>query len=326
MGCWYKTCGLSNLHIIAGTPVYVFLLEEAFREGDRCYSTAFCTPLLLPFESTYNDYGGGEDSHGAGFEYIMAGIRKALVECEVGENEYHDIAVKRDGFGENEFFESVHEHRLKIGTYDGENFIDFVMMRKDIVDDVLENLVQEKYVGGGKGTGGYGNNYDYYKFADVLADIPAFLDKTQECIKPSDEDINRYAAAGIPIDSVKELISLWCRLEDVFAWGDTNKVGWYMHRDTYRVSSIVRVHELIISLMHEGKRVDAEAILKDHLKAVYINEFMERTRKLWMPGGHEGSQSNDHDGYRALMAAMDRALIAEQAEYDEENCDEDEDE
>lgn len=320
MGCWNKTCGLSNLHIGAGTPVYVFLLEEAFREGDRCYSTAFCKPLLLPFESTYNDYGGGENSHGAGFQYILDGLSKNLIECEVGENEYHDIAVKREGFGEEAFFESVHEHRLKINTYNNEMFVDFVMMRKDIVDDILENMVQEKYVGDGEGTGGYGNNYVYYKFADILADIPAFLDKFQGMIDGSgDGPEDAEYLKSLPMKA--RLMVMGGTLDNVFEWGDSNKVGWYIHRNTYRFSSIVRTDALIVDLMIAGERAQAEAILTDHLKAVYINEFMEMTRKLWMPGGHEGSQSSDHDGYRALMAAMDRMLTAEKAYYDEENGD-----
>lgn len=32
--------------------------------------------MLLPFERTYNDYGGGEDSLGIGFDLIMAGLTK----------------------------------------------------------------------------------------------------------------------------------------------------------------------------------------------------------------------------------------------------------
>ena len=99
MGCWNKTCGLSKLHIYAGDPVYVFVIEQNL-DHDRCYSTAFWSPILAPFESVYNDYGGGENSGGVWFQHIMDGVRAKLIEQEVGENEYHDIAVKREGFGE----------------------------------------------------------------------------------------------------------------------------------------------------------------------------------------------------------------------------------
>ena len=35
MGSWNKTCGISNLHIYAGTPVYVFVLQENPNKTDR---------------------------------------------------------------------------------------------------------------------------------------------------------------------------------------------------------------------------------------------------------------------------------------------------
>lgn len=44
MGCWNKTCGLSKLHVYAGDPVYVFVLEQNLNH-DRCYATAFWSPV-----------------------------------------------------------------------------------------------------------------------------------------------------------------------------------------------------------------------------------------------------------------------------------------
>ncbi|KAI9549452.1 hypothetical protein GHT06_001852 [Daphnia sinensis] len=188
MGCWSKTCGLSNLHITAGTPVYVFVLEDS-RAGDHCYSTNLFKPLLLPFESEYNDYGGGENSSGVAFELIMDGIKSRLVEVPLGENKYHDIAITKEKFDEELFFEAVHEDRLSISSYgstDPTN-LQFVMFRKDVVDDILENRVIEKYVGDGKGTCGYGNNYISYKFADVVADVKSLLIDTRTKVDLSTE-------------------------------------------------------------------------------------------------------------------------------------------
>ena len=60
MGCWNKTCGLSNLYIKAGQEAYVFPLVKRSQDGERCYSHAFWKPMLLPFVTEYNDYGGGK--------------------------------------------------------------------------------------------------------------------------------------------------------------------------------------------------------------------------------------------------------------------------
>ncbi len=324
MGCWNKTCGLSRLHITAGEPVYVFVLEEGKDSSDRCYSTALFSPLLLPFESVYDDYGGGEDSSGPGLELILNGLRKNLIEMEQGENEYHDIPVKSDDFDATKFFEAVHEGRLSVKGWRGEpNKVDFVMIRKDVAQHIFDTWEREYYVGNGKGTGGWGNNYVFYKFADVLADIPAFMDRLESKLK-DDGDLVESAGdekAAAVIRRANLRLRLYEGLASVYAWEerDQNKVSWYMMRDTYRYSSIVHIHEAIVDLVEQDKRQEAEALLTEHLKAVYIDSFYHSTRNIWAPGCHEGSQSQDHDGYRVLVSAITKVLDAEKAEYDEEN-------
>jgi len=70
MGCWNKTCTLSNLPILADEPVYVVMLNPS-DERSRCYTTAFYRPALLPFLSYYDDYGGGYDSKGPVFDTVL---------------------------------------------------------------------------------------------------------------------------------------------------------------------------------------------------------------------------------------------------------------
>jgi hypothetical protein len=318
MGCWNKTCGLSNLHITAGSDVYVFVLEESTDKTDRCYSTAFWRPLILPFSSKYNDYGGGEESSGPGFQLIMDGIANRPVEMEVGKNEYHDIAVKSDGFGEEQFFESVHENRLFTSYRPGgkETMIDFVMMRKDIVDHILENRVIEQYVGEGKGTSGYGNSYIHYKFEDILKDMPEFLDEIIKLTTPH---------TGEGADALNRMSArmMMRGFSGVFDYNHTNRVSKWVRSDDYRFSSIVDVSEQVTELLKSDNRTKAEALLTEYLKGQYINGFMEATRKNWAPGGHEGSQSQEVDDYRLLINAMTTVLDAEKAEWDAENSDED---
>lgn len=318
MGCWNKTCGLSNLHITAGDDVYVFVLEENTDKTDRCYSTAFWNPLLLPFTSKYNDYGGGEESSGPGFQLIMDGVAKQLIEMEVGENQYHDIAVKKEGFGEEQFFDAVHENRLFSKSHRKEDgrAVDFVMMRKDVVDYILENRVIKSYVGDGKGTGGWGNNYINYKFEDILKDIPEFLDKIAPMADPA-------AAESKDPELVAALMELrFLRgMGNLFEYKHPNKVAAWLRGDDYRFSKIVNVQDAVISLLKEDRRTEAELLLTDMLKGKFIDSFMEVTRKNWAPGGHEGSQCQEADEYRLLMKAMTAALDADDAYYKESSED-----
>ncbi len=317
MGCWNKTCGLSNLHIYSGTEVYVFVLAKNTDNTDRCYSTAFYKPLLMPFYSHYDDYGGGEESHGVGFQPIMEAIKKNLIELEVGENEYHDIAVTRDKFDEALFFEAVHEHRLKVkvNRFGGEEQLEFVMFRKDIVDHILANWHRDDYVGADQGTSGWNNSYIRYGFKDIVADLPEFMSILES--KPTDTTTVEWTKA-IPPEHRMQLMATLMGFDSMFDYDDKNKVARWIRGDRYRYLNVLSVQDLIINtLMIEKDREKAETIIIDHLKAKYIDAFMHETRKVWIPGAHEGSQTDETQGYRVLCNAISEFIDKQDAERDE---------
>lgn len=312
MGCWNKTCGLSNLHIYAGTPVYVFVLEDATTRKDHCYTTSLFKPLLLPFTSEYNDYGGGENSSGVGFELIMNSIKSQLVEMPLGDNEYHDIAVTKEDFNEKLFFDAVHEDRLfvKTGYRDEQAMVTFTMFRKDIVDAILDQREIEEYVGDGKGTCGWGKNYVRFKFDDIAASVRPLLE--QLSLDFSNLGDSRFYI----VDAIDKYRSKY------------RAARWLSMGDNYRYSHLVNVRSLISSGIQRATpdALDrAEQLAIEYLKGVFIDSFMEDTRKTWIPGGHEGSQSADIDAHRLLANTVIAALDREHEEFLEETS-EDEDE
>ena len=309
MGSWSKTCGLSNLHIHAGTPVYVFVLEENQNRSDTCYTTGLYRPVLLPFESVYNDYGGGCDSGGIGFNLIMESIRQVLVEVPQGKNQYHDIAVTKAEFGESLFFDAVHESRLQIYGNKGATVpVTFTMFRKDIVDAVLENRVLERYVGNNAGTCGWGKNYVRYKFSDIVDSVGPLFDAFVDESNP--EKGKFYIMDVIHKYRDQYLAAMWLN---------------YCH---YRYSQLVDVKK-IISVELQRSTPDALAHAKElaleYLKGLFIESFMEDTRKTWIPSGHEGSQSAVSSAHRLLANTVIAALDRERAEWEAETL-EDEDE
>lgn len=314
MGCWNKTCGLSNLHITAGEDVYVFVLEQN-PHHDRCYTTAFYRPVLLPFYSKYNDYGGGEDCQGIGLTLILEGIKQELEPTALSKVKRSGVSAEQDNFDEELFFEAVHEGVLRTRPSFGiSREIDFVMFRKDIVDDIIANWTREYYVGEGKGTSGWNNSYVSYTFQDVLNDVPAFLDRVDA--KLNDTSDAGYLD-GMTDQEKRAFVKISLDLGSVFEWRDPNKVSWFVGRDNHRYSYLVRPGKLIINAVANNNRQLAENLLIDHLKAVYLDSFMDSARKLWMPAGHEGSQSNQHSGYWALINAMSRALDQEWVDNDD---------
>jgi len=284
MGSWNKTCGLSNLHIHYGTPVYVFVLEENIKRRNYCDTTPFFKPLLLPFKSTYNDYGDGKNSHGVALPYILQALKEKLIEQPTGENPCHDIPVIRAKFNEKLFWDAVCERRLFTNNYKGEpQEVNFAMMRKDIVDYVLKNWRFPQYTASGSETTG---------FPDVLRDKQEVLDIVEKATKTDD-----HTHFGI--------------FDIAFAKGRDNAIHRLMRGVDYRYSNLVEIRHLIYDLIKHNNRTEAESILDGHIKALFIDSFMESTRKVWTPGALEGSQNSDHLGYHILNDAINNALAEE---------------
>jgi len=297
MGCWYKTCGLSGLHIFEGNPVYVFMLEQN-PTYEQTYTTGMFAPLLLPFEAEYDEYGGVENCTGF-VDMVVNGVRDQLIEMDQGDNEYHDIPVHRNGFNVEKMINAAQEGRLFTRYYmGGSRRTDFVCFRKDVVDDILDSHVIEQYVGEKYGNCGHRNCYIRYKFSDVVSDIPVYVNELVEYNRTAPE------MHGMPL------------LYGMHPASST-KVAKYIHENGYRYSSLVRVTWEIGELIKTGDVETATELVRYYLIGSFIDNFMDQTRKLWVPGGHEGSQNQDTSGYRTLIDVIGRSMDRDRATMDD---------
>lgn len=302
MGCWNKTCGISNLPIFWGEEVYAFLIEKNTDEKDRCYATSLWKPMFLHFQCEYNDYGAGEKSDKF-LPYILEGVKQYMVEMPLGENKFHDIEVSKDGMNERLLFDAVHEGRLKIDRV-GEHQLDIVMLRKDIVDDILANYAINQYVGAGKGNCGYDNMYIQYRFADVANEIDDVLDFVIEKTL-SHDDIDRF------------MFSLTSIFESYQRENKNSRLAAYLSDTTYRFCNIVNYNDLILKTLTQG-RAEAKDIVYNILRGAFINWYFDQIRKIWAPGCHEGSQSAEYDAYKTLLNAIHTSIDKREQESDEE--------
>lgn len=303
MGSWNKTCGLSNLPIMANESVYVWVLQRNHNRTSQCETSWLYSPVSLSFMAKYNDYGSGENCTGVGVEILMNAINANLVEMPQGANAYHDIAVAKDNFDIDLFFSAVQEGRLYI-DWEGKRQLDFVMMREDVVNHILENHSIEVYCGTNKGNTGYDNAYKVIKFQDVLNDLSALLDKFRS------EDLVP-GITGVMKNSFKIEAALRA------SWQEQNHAGIYLyHVDNRSLTGWFNMKEFIIDNMDNHALL--LTVLTNILKFSWINQFMTATRKTWMPGGHEGSQDFDLDPYRSLMSAISAAMDNIDKLYQEE--------
>lgn len=279
MGCWNKTCGLTGLYIRDSEPVYVFVMEKNDTETSRCYTTAYWSPCLLPFQSKYNDYGGGYDSHGFSFDLIMKRFKKAVREVEP-ESEYDPFHLKRSEFDEKMFFDAAHEQKLYLDESNVK--CDFVMMRKDIVDNILNNWNQDIW-----SNGKYMENTTYN---DFVKDIPEFL-------------------TVIATYMTKNTRMYMSSFDHVFPRESENMVNLFLNRDLYKYSyNILQYRSNLIEYIRNGEFEKAAEYIKTFLIGYVIDCFMSDTRKCWIPAAHEGSQSQSEHAYRFLNKTIQHFL------------------
>lgn len=333
MGCWNKTCGLSRLPIHASRAVYMVPIVQAPYQG-RCYSTDMWTPTDIAVVGEYNDYGGGENMEPVAMGYVVEAIRKNLVEREVGENKYHDIAVNKSGFSEEMFFEAVHESRLQVKIpHSASHFdVDMVMIRKDVVDHFKENYVFKEYVGEGKGNGGYGNSYFQYKWSDLLLTVNTSLEFMQKHLKESaivlkDSDFKEGATEegkaklrkAMVMMGVRSLPSRWDVREnkEILAYSSLRYSIDRMGCAGDRLFPTAIGKDLCSALLEDDME-KARSLAAHMLEMDFIMTCYNVTRNLWTPMLGEGSQFDDYQGYEILANAVHAASEANKTSWEEE--------
>lgn len=315
MGSWNNTCGLTNLPIHSGEAVYVFPIKERdlSRYRSHCYSTALYQPVIIPFVADYNDYGAGEDCKGVALNLTMEELRRELVELEVGENQYHDIAVKRDAFDVDLFFEAVHENRLFVrGMGENNRPIFFTMVRKDVADRMWNEWTFDMWKGsegvvpeGFESDKYYIKNVTYAKLATLLPEFISNVANMFKALGTEDKMVARYIRRDL-FASEKHVLSNTFRAFENFEFWD-----------------LLNGRECIFNYIEAGEFDKAEEFVRSFMMGVMINSMMESTRRVWLPVMHMGSQSEEHAEYRLLHKLADEVINARESRYEDDEAEDD---
>lgn len=329
MGCWNGTCALTSLPITSGTEIYIFPVVETMGEPSYCYTCALWTPMSLSFQGTYNDYGAAEDCHGVALPFIIDTIKQRLVEVDVGENEYHDIAVVREGFDLDAFFESTHEQRLKVKNpmagYEGHpKYLDmnFAMVRKDVIDrlwtDYKFNMWKPK---NWKETSEFETDQYYIKnisYTKMFDTIPAFIKRHMEDVNIDSGEVYSSIKDSNP-ELYQKLIKIHFE-DNTFMRDHDSVVGSIFERifsgngyngkvrfgessaQSYIIDTYPKNPEMVYDLM------------KAYLISSLVDTIMNKNRGIWYPTMHQGSQSESLNTYR-LMNKISSDLINEREKY-----------
>lgn len=113
MGSWEETCAFSNHTIRCGELAYVFILVNQQQSARMCYCTDNWSPVFPPVLCTYADYGEYEPVDPPWYvQRVVDALRPYVHDMDLGENEYHDIAVKKEELDWGAIQNAVHESRL----------------------------------------------------------------------------------------------------------------------------------------------------------------------------------------------------------------------
>lgn len=286
MGSWNATCVLSNLPVLYSEEVYVFLLEEGKHYnkyiGNHCYANNYYTLLPLYFKGTYNDYGACEDCHGDFLPEILEGIKKNLIELDLGENKYHDIEVKKDKFDIDLLFNADHAGRLFVkpddygrGKGETKRRLTHVVARKSVVEGIRGKFKFYNYHIG-KNVG-----YDY-----IAAEFDKYVEENKDW--KSAWLLDRGGSDGFSMP-----------------FFDYNGV---------KGANTLNVAELIFKYINSDKLPQ----LKEQLCLnVILNRFMNAGRRMWIKPSGEGSKNSEADAQK-LMAKLTLAGAKEIENYFEE--------
>lgn len=348
MGCWNDTCAISNLHVGYGADVVVLMLLENRERKEFVYSNALYDVCPIPFYGKYDDYGGVDDCHGYGLNIVVEAIKSRLYEFGQGPNSLHDCVVNKSIFDVSLMFEADQKGRLGIeeaGRFNGDEYdlralrgmdkkeeltpsqlfeldrlanklkkvdsfrqVTHVVIRKDVVDGIMENWYYEEYVGKEEGNKGYNNSYKHIYFKDVIASIPEY--------------INRVKVDHEESKSKGKISRLYGR--KLFLYNDSCYAGVYMesfNRDSTMSFGLVYMSELINGLIDNEKWDELAVLAKEALTVYWLNMFMSHSRKLWSKQTTSGGQSSDGLPYEVLSNVILKVLAEERKEYgdDDEN-------
>jgi hypothetical protein len=211
--------------------------------------------------------------------------------------------VKRDEFNENLLFESIRENRLEIkNPYLGYQkeiktvSIEFVMMRKDVVDKILDSYELEKYDNG---------KYIYYKFSDLVKEIDILMEIAQEYVSNKETILHKLGYFGA------EAVYGALKQRDCFL---TNWIRWW---DSYEFRSFVPIWDTFIKFVNNGELDEAKEFAIEAVRGCIISHFMERTRRSWIPQCGEGSQDSELKAQKLIAQTVIDLVEEEEKEMDD---------
>ena len=300
MGSWNHTCFLTNLPVLSGEEVYVFLLKEGdfYNKyiGHHCYPTNYYEPLPFFFEGNYNDYGGVENCHGPLLPAIIEGIRLNLIEMPLDDNEYHDIEVSKKGLDIDSLFNYDHENRLFVGpdkfaVNNGKPApirLTHIVIKKNVLDSFLAKYKLDIYIDKKSKT----LSYSQFMLRALKEVETIRKNVTPDCARP---------------------------LARMLIGGTADKIinyALYRSRDGIDYD-IIDGYDVLLGAILAKDEALLEAVVSQLATMAMLLSYMANCRRMWIKPSGVGSQNTDVDAQLLTAKLIKEGASALQQKYKE---------
>ena len=257
MGSWYGTCGVSQLPIVEGDEVALFiLLKNGFTQrmakteeiggGGLVHSDSLYQPICLPIFGTYADYGVIDNIEDLG-NTVSNQLKSLDFIINIEEKVTRKEKYKFDNL--TDFIKKIERNKIE--------YYGFMMVHKGLFD-VLVSYIKPltNYYTDDKSLGDYLKN-DAKELLKIIKDnnlrVHDFISK----------DLKEYKFIGD-----KRVLG------NKFKWATENYLTYYRNPDIYENNS---------------------QLLDNMIDFLLFIEIMECSRKLWIPQAGSGSQDREYD-------------------------------
>jgi len=272
MGSWNGTCAVSNLHIPCTEEVVGVLLTSSGNVGD-CNSGPYGYHRVVPtfIEGVYDDYGRIEDIHGAMAPVLLGTIRSIVVPSQPKQN-----GITRVAPPENMSWLELQDMMPVELTAAGNPTLRLVMVRKDVMDEIVEQHTFTMYVDGVSEVG----------YSSLMSDFDDVYTHMQSALRQMNDD---STDVGLRFLLERTIFSI-----------PNNCLARLLDTDHPGENVILNPKEFLLELMVAEQPKDyVYGRVSEMIKMIILSSFMMGANRQWVVPGYAG-QEGDTDPHLLL--------------------------
>lgn len=285
MGSFYGTCGVTQLPILDGDEVVVFLLIDnqfpdelkyELSNNGHCHSNTFWTPFSLQLTGYYNDYSQFIVNNDWNKQTVIDRLQEFAVELPVGKNEMHDIAVTKEQLKSWKFVQkAIIKDRLFVDAFQKRRSIGVMAVHKKVFDRLVNGV--SMYAEGPS-------------IERLISDADVYISECEKHLK------------DLPDDAPDEDFDFITRSTRFKPSRNSFASFYYYNYTENNFGSIPSAHSYYkTELMKKLKAgEDINDMIDDMCAFAVFANRMEVLRKTWMPQSGLGSQCQEHDLHKLV--------------------------